>query len=110
MTCALVAIAVAIGYLKLLEVSIFNPSRWVNGLLNPPDWVMALLFLACWFLPLGWILLPELSQPGGVERLTLDRLLLVSLGFFFTTFALAVVLVLIVAVPWVVWTKVHSGA
>ena len=93
--CALAAIAAAITYLELLELSIFNPPHWVTALLNLPDWAMALLLLASWFLPVGWILLPELKQPNGVESLSLNRFFLISLGFFVVTAAIAFVILLI---------------
>ena len=61
----------------------------------PPDWARALFLVACWILPVLWILLPDLLKPRSLRDISIGRLIVTSLAFFGATIGIGFALGLI---------------
>ncbi|MGH8054801.1 MAG: hypothetical protein ACREP4_12870 [Stenotrophomonas sp.] len=60
---------------------------------------MTFFLLACWLIPVGWIVFPELRH-GGLSNLSCGRALAISAGFFAATTAIAFALMVIASLAY----------
>lgn len=61
----------------------------------PPDWARALFLVACWMLPVLWILLPDLLKSRPLRDLSIGDPIVTSIAFFGATIGIGFALGLI---------------
>jgi len=50
--------------------------------LAPPDWARAMFMVACWIVPVAWILRPDLRKSGSLRELSWGHVVVTSIAFF----------------------------
>jgi hypothetical protein len=75
----------------------------------PPDWVRAFFLVACWILPVLWILLPDLLKPRSFRDLSIGHLIVTSVAFFGATIGIGFALGLIAISGLYLFESVRHG-
>ena len=78
-------------------------------LIEPSAGSLVAAMFACWLLPLGWILLPELKLKHGFARLTFSRFAVLSICLLACAIGFSVVLLIVLSIGFQLFELVGAG-